>query len=82
MQTITEDRIKSDGIASLDTILKDEEVHVTKDNANKYVILSEEKYKEIIRLAFVNETLESYNDIKKGDYKKGNSKDLFKDLGI
>lgn len=79
---ITEEDIKKNGINVLDNLLKEGAVHISSKNKQKYVILTEEDYKDMARKAFEVETLISEREYKKGNLIKGNSNTLFKDLGI
>jgi len=54
MNTVPAQEIKRRGISVVDEILKDGAVYVIKNNQPQYVVLSEDRYKEL--LAAENET--------------------------
>ncbi|OHB77018.1 MAG: prevent-host-death protein [Planctomycetes bacterium RBG_16_59_8] len=67
MKTIPAKEIKRRGISAVDEALKKGPVHVIKDNELKYVVMSEERYREILEeneqsaAARLRESLEDLN---------------------
>lgn len=65
MNTIAAQEIKRRGISAVDQALKEGAVHVIKNNVPQYVVLTEERYRELLesedsaRIARVRESLEA-----------------------
>jgi PHD/YefM family antitoxin component YafN of YafNO toxin-antitoxin module len=69
MNTISTQEIKRRGISAVDEHLKKGPVHVIKNNKPQYVVLSEERYKELIDIedeAYILRVKESLEDLKAG----------------
>jgi PHD/YefM family antitoxin component YafN of YafNO toxin-antitoxin module len=85
MRTIPAQDIKRRGISALDEDLKAGPVHVIKNNRPQYVVLSEQRYQELLEsedaasLARVRESLE---ELKAGRVSRGSAEDLIKELGL
>ena len=66
MNTIAAQEIKGRGISAVDEKLNEGPVHVIKNNQPSYVVLTEERYRELVEredeayLARVKESLEDY----------------------
>ena len=85
MNTIAAQEIKRRGISSVDEKLNKGPVHVIKNNEPKYVVLSEERYRELVEAeeeAYVSGVRESLADYKAGLTKKGTAEDLIKELDL
>jgi PHD/YefM family antitoxin component YafN of YafNO toxin-antitoxin module len=48
MNTIPAQEIKRRGIAAVDNLIETGDVHIIKNNQPRYVVLSEERYRELI----------------------------------
>ena len=73
METIAAQDIKRRGIGAVDKALKEGAVHVIKNNRPQYVVVSEERYKELIEAedeAYIARIKASLNDVKAGRIKK------------
>jgi len=78
MRSIAAQDIKRKGIAAVDEALKDGPVHVIKNNRAQYVVISEERYKELIEAedeAYIARIKTSLEDVKAGRTRKFNSAD-------
>ncbi|MBI5598294.1 MAG: type II toxin-antitoxin system prevent-host-death family antitoxin [Deltaproteobacteria bacterium] len=73
MNTIPAQEIKRRGISVVDEVLKDGPVHVIKNNQPRYVVISEEHYRELVSAgdeAYVTRIKASLEDVKAGRVKK------------
>ena len=85
MNSIAAQEIKRRGISSVDEKLREGPVHVIKNNEPKYVVLSEERYRELVDAeedAHIRGVRESLVDYKAGRIDKGSAEDLIKELGL
>lgn len=85
MNTIAAQEIKRRGISSIDEKLREGPVYVIKNNEPKYVVLSEDRYRELVEAeeeAHVIGVRESLVDYKAGRIEKGSAEDLIKELGL
>lgn len=85
MNTLPAQEIKRRGIAAVDELIQTGDVHIIKNNQPQYVILSEERYRELIEAeneAYVARVRASLAEVKAGHVKRGNAKDLIKELGL
>ncbi|OGQ96387.1 MAG: prevent-host-death protein [Deltaproteobacteria bacterium RIFOXYD12_FULL_57_12] len=85
MNTIPAQEIKRRGIAAVDDLIANGDVHVIKNNQPRYVILTEERYRALIEAedeAYAVRMRESLADLKAGRVKRGTAKDLLKALGL
>ena len=85
MHVIAAQEIKRRGIAAVYEKLADGPVHVIKNNEARYVVLSEEGYRELAEAedeAHVARVRESLADCKAGRIKKGCAEELIKELGL
>ncbi|HCZ11215.1 MAG TPA: prevent-host-death protein, partial [Nitrospiraceae bacterium] len=73
------------GISAVDEALKEGPVHVIKNNQPQYVVLSEERYRELLEsedAAYNARIRESLADLKAGRVKRGTAKDLIRELEL
>jgi PHD/YefM family antitoxin component YafN of YafNO toxin-antitoxin module len=85
MNTIAAQDIKRRGISAVDEALKNGPVHVVKNNQPQYVVLSEERYRELIEAedeAYIARVRASLEDVKAGRVKRGSARDLIRELGL
>ena len=85
MNTIAAQNIKRRGISAVDEALKKGPVHVVKNNQPQYVVLSEERYRELIEAedeAYIARVRASLEDVKAGRVKRGSAGDLIRELGL
>ena len=85
MNTIAAQDIKRRGISAVDEALKKGPVHVVKNNQPQYVVLSEERYRELIEAedeAYIARVRASLEDVKAGRVKRGTAGDLIRELGL
>ena len=85
MNTIAAQDIKRRGISAVDEALKKGPVHVVKNNQPQYVVLSEERYRELIEAedeAYIARVRASLEDVKAGRVKRGTAEDLIRELGL
>jgi PHD/YefM family antitoxin component YafN of YafNO toxin-antitoxin module len=69
MNTIPAQELKRRGIAAVDGLIASGDVHVIRNNRPEYVILSEERYKELVaeaEEAYVARVKASLEDVKAG----------------
>lgn len=69
MNTIPAQDIKKRGIAAVDEALKQGAVHVIKNNQPRYVVLSEERYRQLVEAedeAYTARVRASLEDVKAG----------------
>jgi PHD/YefM family antitoxin component YafN of YafNO toxin-antitoxin module len=85
MNTIPAQEIKRRGIAAVDELIATGDVHVIRNNRPEYVILSEERYKELVaeaEEAYVARVKASLEDVAAGRVKRGSAAELIKELGL
>ncbi len=85
MNTVPAQEIKRRGIGAVDEILEKGPVHIIKNNQPQYVVLSEERYQELVAAedeAYMARVQASLADVKAGRVKRGTAKDLIKELGL
>ena len=85
MKTIAAQEIKKRGISAVDEAIKEGPVHVIKNNQPQYVVLSEERYRQLVEAedeAYIARVRTSLADVKAGRVKRGTAKDLIKNLGL
>ena len=82
MNTVPAQEIKRRGISVVDEILKDGAVYVIKNNQPQYVVLSEDRYKELLAAeneAYMARVRSSLEDVKAGRVSRSkNAKELLK----
>lgn len=85
MNTLAAQEIKRKGISAVDEVLKKGPVHIIKNNQPQYVVLSEERYSELLEAedeVYNARIRASLEDIKAGRVKRGTAKDLIKELKL
>lgn len=85
MNSIPAQELKRRGIAAVDDLIAKGDVHVIRNNQPQYVVLSEERYQELIAEAnesYVARVRASLEDVKEGRVKRGTAEDLIKELKL
>lgn len=85
MNTIPAQELKRRGIAAVDSLIANGDVHVIRNNRPEYVVLSESRYQELVaeaEEAYVARVRASLEDVKAGRVKRGSAADLIKELGL
>jgi len=82
MNYVTLEDIQIKGTNYIDSLLKDDAVHIKSNESTNYVLMSEDEYDDFIKIKFELETLYSEKEYKRGKFKKGSPEELFKDIGI
>ena len=85
MNTIPAQEIKRRGIAAVDELIAQGDVHVIRNNRPEYVVLSEARYQELVaeaEEAYVARVKASLEDVQAGRVKRGSAADLIKELGL
>jgi PHD/YefM family antitoxin component YafN of YafNO toxin-antitoxin module len=85
MNAIPAQEIKRRGIAAVDDLIAKGDLHVIRNNQPQYVVLSEERYQELIvaeQDACYARIRESLEDLKEGRVKRGTADDLIKELKL
>ncbi len=78
MKTVAAQDIKRRGIAAVDEALKEGPVHVIKNNRPQYVVVSEERYQDLLEAedeAYMARIKASLEDVKAGRTRKFKSAD-------
>lgn len=78
MNSIPAQELKRRGIAAVDDLIAKGDVHVIRNNQPQYVVLSEERYQELIaeaNEAYLARVRASLEDVKAGRVKKFKSTD-------
>ena len=85
MNTIPAQEIKRRGIAAVDDLIAKGPVHIIRNNKPQYVVLSEERYQELLEAqdeAYEARVLASLEDLKAGRVIRGTAEDLIKALRL
>ena len=85
MNAIPAREIKRRGMAAVDDVIAKGDVHVIRDNRLQYVVLSEERYQELLEAqeeATEARLLASLEDLKAGRVKRGTAEDLIRELHL
>lgn len=85
MNTIPAQELKRRGIAAVDGLIANGDVHVIRNNRPEYVVLTEERYRELVaeaEEAYVARVKASLEDVKAGRVKRGTAAELIKELGL
>lgn len=85
MNAIPAQEIKRRGIAAVDDLIAKGDLHVIRNNQPQYVVLSEERYQELIvaeHEAYYARVRASLEDLKEGRVKRGTADDLIKELKL
>jgi PHD/YefM family antitoxin component YafN of YafNO toxin-antitoxin module len=78
MKAIAAQEIKRRGITAVDEALKEGPVHIIKNNRPEYVVVSEERYQELLEAedeAYIARIKASLEDVKAGRIRKFKSAD-------
>ena len=85
MNTIPAQELKRRGIAAVDGLIAQGDVHVIRNNRPEYVVLTEARYQDLVaeaEEAYVARVKASLEDVKAGRVKRGSAADLIKELGL
>jgi PHD/YefM family antitoxin component YafN of YafNO toxin-antitoxin module len=85
MISIPAQELKRRGIAAVDELIAKGDLHVIRNNQPQYVVLSEERYQELIvaeQEAYYARVRASLEDLKEGRVKRGTADDLIKELKL
>ena len=85
MNSIPAQELKRRGIAAVDDLIAQGDVHVIRNNQPQYVVLSEERYQELMvaeQEAHYARVRESLQEFKEGRVKRGTADDLIKELKL
>ena len=85
MNTIPAQELKRRGIAAVDGLITQGDVHVIRNNRPEYVVLTEARYAELVadaEEAYVARVMASLEDVKAGRVWRGSAADLIKELGL
>ncbi|OGT96778.1 MAG: prevent-host-death protein [Geobacteraceae bacterium GWB2_52_12] len=85
MNTIPAQELKRRGIAAVDGLIAQGDVHVIRNNRPEYVVLTEARYQEMVaevNEAYLARVKESLKDYKAGRVKNGSADELIKELGL
>ena len=85
MNSIPAQEIKRRGIAAVDDLIAKGDLHVIRNNQPQYVVLSEERYQELIvaeQEVYYARVRASLEDLKEGRVKRGTAEDLIKELKL
>ncbi len=85
MNTIPAQEIKRRGIGAVDELLAKGPVHVIRENRPQYVVMTEERYQELLddqQEAFEARIQASLEDLKAGRVFRGTAEELIKELRL
>ena len=85
MNSIPAQEIKRRGIAAVDGLIAKGDVHVIRNNRPEYVVLSEERYQELVAEAdeaYQARMKSSLQDVAAGRVKRGSAAELITELGL
>ena len=85
MNTIPAQEIKRRGIAAIDGLIAQGDVHVIRNNRPEYVVLSEERYQELVaeaEEAYQIRVKASLQDLTAGRVTRGSADELIKELRL
>lgn len=85
MNTIPAQEIKRRGIGAVDELLAKGAVHVIRNNRPQYVVVSEERYRDLVEAeeeAYEARVLASLEDVKAGRVRRGTAADLIRELHL
>ncbi|AJF06047.1 type II toxin-antitoxin system Phd/YefM family antitoxin [Geoalkalibacter subterraneus] len=84
MNTVPAQEVKRRGFAAVDELLEKGDVHVIRNNKPQYVVLTEERYQELVaeaQEAYLSRVRASLEDVKDGRVRKfANTDDLLQAL--
>lgn len=85
MNTIAAQEIKRRGIGAVDELIERGDVHIIRDNQPKYVVLSQERYQELLEAeenAYTARIIASLEDLKVERVTRGAAEDLIRELEL
>jgi PHD/YefM family antitoxin component YafN of YafNO toxin-antitoxin module len=85
MNTIAAQEIKRRGIGAVDELIAHGDVHIIRDNQPKYVVLSQDRYQELLEAeedAYRARIIASLEDLKAGRVTLGAAEDLIRELDL
>jgi PHD/YefM family antitoxin component YafN of YafNO toxin-antitoxin module len=85
MNTLPAQEIKRRGIAAVDDLIAQGDVHIIRNNQPQYVVLSEARYQELLEAqeeAYEARIRASLEDLKAGRVKRGTADDLIRELKL
>jgi PHD/YefM family antitoxin component YafN of YafNO toxin-antitoxin module len=85
MNTIAAQEIKRRGIGAVDELIERGDVHIIRDNQPKYVVLSQDRYQELLEAeedAYRARIIASLEDLKAGRVTLGAAEDLIRELDL
>ena len=85
MNAIPAQEIKRRGIAAVDDLIANGDLHVIRNNQPQYVVLSEVRYQELIvaeQEASYARIRASLEDVREGRVRRGTADDLIKELKL
>lgn len=85
MNTIPAQEIKRRGIAAVDDLIANGDVHVIRNNKPQYVVLSEARYQALLEAedeAYTARVLTSLEEMRAGRVKRGTAAQLLKELDL
>ena len=85
MNTIAAQEIKRRGIGAVDELIERGDVHIIRDNQPKYVVLSQERYQELLEAeenAYTARIIASLEDLKVARVTRGTAEDLIRELEL
>lgn len=85
MNVIPAQEIKRRGIAAVDDLISNGDLHVIRNNQPQYVVLSEIRYQELVvaeQEAYYARIRASLEDVREGRVKRGSADDLIKELKL
>jgi PHD/YefM family antitoxin component YafN of YafNO toxin-antitoxin module len=85
VNTIAAQEIKRRGIGAVDELIARGDVHIIRDNQPKYVVVSQERYQELLEAeedAYTARIIASLEDLKVGRVTRGAAEDLIRELDL
>lgn len=85
MNTVPAQEIKRRGIAAIDDLIENGDVHIIRNNRPQYVVVSQERYAELMKAqqeAYEARVLAALEDYRAGRVTKGSAEDLIRELGL
>lgn len=85
MNSVPAQEIKRRGIAAVDELIAKGDVHVIRNNQPQYVVLSEDRYQELVseaNEAYLARVKSSLQDVTTDRVKRGTAADLIKELQL
>jgi PHD/YefM family antitoxin component YafN of YafNO toxin-antitoxin module len=85
MNTIAAQEIKRRGIGAVDELIARGDVHIIRDNQPKYVVVSQERYQELLEAeedAYTARIIASLEDLKVARVTRGTAEDLIRELEL